>query len=244
MEEREKNIDEKKETWYCKDIPDITIVPYLENKKFNMQCRNNAYTMPVPPPIQDKLMYDQAKACIDVEKHRALKEQDLEYEERKNRNKMFTILGKEMVSYDIFCNSYGELFYVQIGPQEEKLRIKRLCNLNDYHCCIFQTYGKKSRKVLNVTWRGRADGVYFRIGINGISAKNFCRVFKAQGVCFQLSRRCEKEVLNALIAYSITNSKEIEIPERIGWNKMSDGRWHFAKPGEIVMEEVWGNGYE
>lgn len=242
MAETEENFKKEEETWLCKNVSPIQIPADPDESNFGVQC-GFPYNMEFSPSTREKIAYDHIRTCMAVEKHRATREMDLEYEDRKNSNRISATLKKEMMSYEVYQDGYGELYYVQVGPHGEKLHTKKLCNLLDYHCSILRTYGKIARKVLKITWRGNEDGVYFQIGKNGISAKNFYSVLRDQGTNFQISRRCAKEVVDSLISYSITNSNEIEIPNRIGWNMMRDKMYHFAKPGEIVMKVVWKNAY-
>lgn len=242
------------ETWFCKNLDSIPICPEQDGCSelyYNNTNRKNTYYMGVcdanesntclTDEMRTQLAYQSCQRAMDVEVYREKREIDVVYDERKNRHKIDKLLEKEMVSYEVLKGGSGELFYVQIGADDEYIHMKRLCDAREIVSNIMRSNGCKVRESLHIAWYGNEEGVCFRLGAEGISTQKFCRVMKAHGMSFRLSRRCEAEVMDALLHYLLGNAKTIEIPSKKGWTRMLDGRLHFAKKGETTMSEVWEN---
>lgn len=224
------------ETWIGKDLDPIPICPEQDGYR-----DEGAYGVNFPESLQRQLAYQSCQRAMDVEVYQAKREIDSAYNERKNRHKADQILKMDMVSYDVEKSSCGELFYVQIDAYNRRIHKKQLCNIVDIKTRIFQSNGRKVREVLQISWYGNQEGAYFRISDAEISSKKVCKVLKTRGVCFQVSRRCEAEVMDVFLIFLLNDAKIIEIPSRRGWNRMMDGSLHFAKGNEITMAEVWEN---
>ncbi len=243
---------EDRENWLCKDVEPIPLYqdwddkmaqiyndnPYMQNADGESSIVTN-----LPDSMRTQLVYHSFQKKMDVDVYLAKREIDAVCDERKQSKKMDKELEKKIVSYEVFKGACAELFYAQIGAHERHIHVKRLCNARDILSKIMRSHGQKNRRVLHIVWYGNSEGVFLRMGDGrtGMLSKKLCRAMKERGVFFQTSRRCEEEIMDALLAYLLNNAKEVEIPNKAGWNKMLDGRLHFAKRGETTMSEVWEN---
>lgn len=185
-----------------------------------------------------RLDYDLKKARIDVEKNQVISNQRLEHEQKKENMKLRNKARLEMLSYEITEDSLGRIFCSQISLDEEKICSKILLNVINYTAVHLVSYNPEEYRVLGIAWEGCGDAVLFEDGPEGISSQTFLRRLKARGVVFRVSKRNESAVADALLSYSRGVAEECEIPFHLGWNRMGDGRWHFAYSDEVTMKEV------
>lgn len=94
---------------------------------------------------------------------------------------------------------------------------------------------------IRMPWEGCREPIYFENTAEGVPGQKFLKKLRAKGILFRVSKRNEREVADALLAYSLNTQEEYEIPFFRGWNVMGNGRWHFAKDDEITMEEIINN---
>ena len=253
----EKDDDDQKndEIWLGKNIRDFPIygsdiccpseypcgnpAPYTQDSPGYGNSDGNFFSI-----FNEKLVSQSIKAQIDIIKAEAINSQKIALEKYKQNIREKATLRRELVSYEIYKDSAEDLFFVQVGAEDEKLYAKKLCNISGCKSYLLQSFGEVTFIVLKVIWRENSDGVCFRMKHDGISPQKVIKVLRTNGVIFRFSRKCQDDVANSLLSFLITSAEKVEIPNHIGWNYMRNGCWHFAKPEECLMEEVCGNAIE
>lgn len=185
-----------------------------------------------------KLQYDVAK--MDLSLHR--KQQDYwmreEHEKRIQDIKTKSKVQQDMRYCKILSNDAGEIFVAVTDSDAKELVVKRLFHNTKIRAKRLVAYYPERICVLRIECEGiPSNNLSFKID-GSVSTNLFLKRLKSSGMCMQVSARLEKQVAAALWTYFLSSVEEYEIPGVVGWNKMQDGRWHFARVGEIVMKEV------
>lgn len=193
---------------------------------------------PAPNAYSEKLYFEREKAEIKVGKERELCFRRLELERLKQEIRLQNKVRLDMLSYEIYKDAMGRIIYSRVGTDQENFCSKILLNVCGYRAVNFVSFSPQMNMVMSISWEGCRDPVHFKNTAEGIPVLKFLKKLKAKGILFRTSKRSEREVADALLAYSLNTQEEYEIPFDRGWNVMEDGRWHFAKADEMTMKEI------
>lgn len=189
---------------------------------------------------QENMNYAYARTQLDLEKQQLSLAQRLEFEEKKKQQQIFYNSYMQLMCSTVYANSDGQLVYSISDSEGKNIRSKLLLNVRDYESTLYLSYFPVMHTVLEITWEGRLNqnSVCFLYEKEGISPDTFLKRLKSHGVLFLVSGRTEKEAAKALLAYSIENAEELELPFAYGWNMGGNGVWHFVMEDELTMQEV------
>ena len=205
----------------------------------------------VPTPRQNDVWTGyQAKLRYEGEKKRLeLEGQDVSYQKRLKFEEELKALNihyqnyLKMLSATVYKDSTGDIIFSILDSGKHSLASKALLNVSDYTTKIYVSYYPVELRALEVAWSGEGKKtMVFPYDNEGIEPNVFLKRLKKNGVLLSVSGRTEKQAANALLAYSFMSAESKEIARNRGWNKMGDGKWHFAKKNEITMMEVFRNG--
>lgn len=119
---------------------------------------------------------------------------------------------------------------------EQKIKCSRSLLSEQCQCSrIFYSHVNDVDRVLYTTWSNMST-IY--IDISTITATLIYKRFSAAGIRVFANERNRKYVLEGISEALIKRAELKELPEFFGWNKMSNGTWHFAKKDELTMVEV------
>lgn len=191
---------------------------------------------------QEKLHYDYQKSCIDICKQNKMFELKYQYEKAQQQLKIQFANHMEMMSCTVYQDSFGKIIISFCDENGTIINSKVLLNVKNYKAKQYVSFSPELHVVFEVSWgEQESEGIRFKNFENGVETQKFLKALKSRGVFFSVASRAEKKASEALMAYSVNTAEKYEIPYYYGWNYMSDGRWHFAKKSEMVMQEVERN---
>lgn len=224
----------------------------IENEQMRQRGPVEMFTQQVAPQYQqerqflrnqEELNYAYAKGQLDLQKQQLSLAQRLEFEEKKKQMQISYSMYLQLMCSTVYENPDGQLLYAISDSEGKNIRSKPLLNIRGYEAILYLSYFSETYAVLEVSWGEQSDqnSVCFLYDKEGISPDTFLKKLKSHGVLMLVSGRAEKEAAKALLAYSIENAEEMELPFAYGWNMYGNGAWHFATEGELTMLEVLKN---
>ena len=191
---------------------------------------------------QERLNHEYQKSCIDIFKQGKMLEQKYQYEQAQQQLKIQYANYMALMSCTVYQDSMGKMIFSVCDENGTTLKSKVLLNVQNYKAKQFVSFSPELHIVFEVSWGEReSECIKFKNFEYGVETQKFLKALKARGVLFLVASRVEKKASEALIAYSANIAETYEIPYYHGWNCMSDGKWHFAKDSEMIMQEVERN---
>ncbi len=186
---------------------------------------------------QEKIEHKWVEGQMDVNKQQAILNQRYEFEkcllDLKTKNKIYN----ELLCGTVYKAADGSMVYSVMDADGDVLRSKVLLNTKEFETCMYYTSYPVFQAVLMVSLN-KDEKIFFNFGKDGISPNFFLKKFLARGINILVSKKAEGDASKALLSYSINYAKYIQLPFAFGWCKYGDGVWHFAKFGELTMQEV------
>ncbi|HBI62745.1 MAG TPA: hypothetical protein DDY31_16320 [Lachnospiraceae bacterium] len=222
------------------------------NEQFRQRRSTEMFTQQVAPQCQQErqflrnqedLNYAYAKGQLDLQKQQLSLAQRLEFEEKKKQLQISYNAYMQLIFSTVYKNSDGQLMYAISDSEGKNIRSKPLLNIRGYEAILYLSYFSEAYAVLEISWGEQSDqnSVCFLYNKEGISPDTFLKKLKSHGILMLVSGSAEKEAAKALLAYSIENVEEVELPFAYGWNMYGNGAWHFATEDELTMLEVLKN---
>lgn len=191
---------------------------------------------------EGRLRYERLKAQIELEKSAISLQQREQFEIRIKEMKHRFDLYLQSIHGTVYKDSSGYLDYALMSGDGQTITSKRLVNTWGYEAKLYISYGTNGKMALEISWgQERHAKIYFGDAQDGVCPKCFLKKLKSRGVMLLVSGRTEAKAAEALLAYSFSSAPIIELPFTTGWGRNSAGRWHFARRGEMTMEEVLKN---
>lgn len=186
-----------------------------------------------------KLAYEVERMKMSVYKQELLSQKKVMYEQAMLEQKVHYQNFLKMQSYTVYSDGKGKIICALNNPENVKITAKELLNVENYRATIFKAFYPQKSSALQITWGIQGDNsLIFLLGADGISPALFLKKLKAKGVQLLVSGRAEKQVANALLAFSLNSAEQLEIPGIHGWNRMENGNWHYATYADRTFKEV------
>ena len=186
---------------------------------------------------QGKMMYEVGKAEIALKKQAASNEQKLMLENALQEMRLRYKTCLDLVEMNVYKDSNGQLIFAVQDHKKAKIAAKKLLNVQGVQSRLYVASYPVLKTVFEMSW-DEGKSICLPYTEEGISPTDFLKKIKSRGVFLSVSGRTEKRAAEALFAYLLYTSEEVEIPYFHGWVVTSAGEWHYAEEYEITMKEL------